>query len=105
MIKSKNPATNRCISKETAVKKNLIKSFVIQRSVTNLKITKVCPEGKVLNPKTNRCVKIKADNKPKSKSSIKVKVCPEGKVINPKTNRCVKIKADNKPKKQKVNNK
>jgi hypothetical protein len=94
--KIKNPATNRCISKETAVKKNLIKSFVIQRSVTNLKITKVCPEGKVLNPKTNRCVKIKADNKPKSKASVKV--CPEGKVLNPKTNRCVKIKADNKSK-------
>jgi hypothetical protein len=102
--KIKNPATKRCISKETAMKKNLVKSFVIQRSEPKLKITKVCPEGKVLNPKTNRCIKIKGDIKPKKAS---VKVCPEGKVLNPKTNRCIKIKADNKPKKTsaKVNTK
>lgn len=49
------------------------------------KAKKSCPEGKVLNPKTNRCVKIPV-KKPKAKKS-----CPEGKVLNPKTNRCVKI--------------
>ena len=40
---------------------------------------KECPEGKVLNPKTGRCIKIK-------------KECPEGKILNPKTGRCIKIK-------------
>lgn len=34
---------------------------------------KICPENKVLNPKTNRCIK-----KPN------IKICPENKVINPK---------------------
>uniref|UniRef100_A0A6C0CH94 Helicase ATP-binding domain-containing protein n=1 Tax=viral metagenome TaxID=1070528 RepID=A0A6C0CH94_9ZZZZ len=44
---------------------------------------KECPEGKVLNPKTGRCIKIKKEKK---------KECPEGKVLNPKTGRCIKIK-------------
>jgi len=43
---------------------------------------KTCPEGKVLNPKTGRCIKIKAD-KP---------ACPPGKERNEKTGRCVKVK-------------
>ena len=38
---------------------------------------KECPPGKVLNPKTNRCNKIKT-----------LKPCPPGKERNPKTNRC-----------------
>jgi serine/threonine protein kinase len=45
-----------------------------------------CPEGKEINPKTGRCIKIKAVkdiNAP----------CPEGKERNPKTGRCIKIKA------------
>jgi len=44
---------------------------------------KVCPPGKVINPKTGRCIKIK---------EVKPKECPPGKEINPKTGRCVKIK-------------
>jgi len=35
---------------------------------------KSCPEGKILNPKTGRCIK----------------ECPEGKEIDPKTGKCVK---------------
>ena len=46
---------------------------------------KICPENKVLNPKTNRCIK-----KPN------IKICPENKVLNPKTNRCIKICPENK---------
>ena len=48
------------------------------------KSTKKCPEGKVLNPKTNRCNKVKTQKAAKK--------CPIGKVLNPKTNRCNKIK-------------
>lgn len=44
---------------------------------------KVCPEGKKLNPLTNRCVNIKQPV---------IKVCPKGKEINPDTGRCRKIK-------------
>jgi len=53
---------------------------------------KICPEGKVLNPLTNRCINIKSINKlPKVSLSKIDKECPEGKVLNPKTGRCIKI--------------
>jgi len=45
-----------------------------------------CPPGKVLNPKTNRCVKIK------TQKITSLKKYPPGKELNPKTNRCIKIK-------------
>ena len=60
-----------------------------------------CPENKILNPTTNRCVlktgkigkKILESNKSKVKSEVKSKVksndCPENKILNPVTNRCV----------------
>ena len=50
-----------------------------------------CPAGKVLNPKTKKCVNTKnVKAKPKPTNAAGVKVCPEGKVLNPKTNRCIK---------------
>ena len=53
-------------------------------------VIKQCPEGKVLNPKTNRCVNTKgAIGRKLTKTK---KDCPEGKVLNPKTNRCVNTK-------------
>ena len=61
---------------------------------------KKCPEGKVLNPKTGRCIKtdnfLKANIKTKTKTNMppgvkpEPKKCPEGKVLNPKTGRCIK---------------
>ena len=51
--------------------------------------TKICPPGKVLNPKTNRCIKIKVV---KVVKKVDKKICPPGKVLNPKTKRCNKIK-------------
>jgi len=86
---------------------------------------KVCPEGKILNPKTNRCVKDPSYKKPKEAKTAKAanvspkanakdasasapaipaiptiatKVCPEGKILNPKTNRCIKDPSYKKPK-------
>lgn len=44
-----------------------------------------CPEGKERNPKTGRCIKIKA---PK----VLDDPCPPGKQRNPATGRCIKIK-------------
>ena len=51
------------------------------------KTQKNCPPGKVLNTKTNRCVK-----EPKIPTNSLQKNCPPGKVLNTKTNRCIKIK-------------
>ena len=72
---------------------------------------KVCKDGKVLNPITNRCVTdktkkvvkkdVKDDKDDKDDKDVKKVVkkvvkkdvkkdCPPGKVLNPKTNRCIK---------------
>ena len=72
-------------------------------------LTKDCPSGKELNPKTKRCVKVCKDGfqrnasfkcskirKVKSKQVSRKKIkerkeCPQGKELNPKTRRCVKV--------------
>lgn len=51
------------------------------------KIQLECPEGKVRNPETGRCVKDKSQSKK----------CPEGTVLNPETGRCNKVKVKAKP--------
>ena len=60
---------------------------------------KECPEGKVLNPNTGRCITDKSAKaakpakEPKAPKAAKApKECPEGKVLNPKTGRCIKQK-------------
>jgi sulfatase maturation enzyme AslB (radical SAM superfamily) len=73
-----------------------------------VKKPKECPEGKVLNPLTGRCINIKTikktdkkddkkddkkTDKTVKKTDKKKKECPEGKVLNPLTGRCIKIKA------------
>jgi len=62
---------------------------------------KECPPGKILNPVSNRCNKIKA---PKQETRLligklinKQKECPPGKVLNPVTNRCNKITIAKRP--------
>ena len=55
----------------------------IKDNKLNIKNDKKCPEGKVMNPLTNRCIKIKTINKlPEKTLSKPDKKCPEGKVIN-----------------------
>ena len=65
---------------------------------------KKCPEGKMRNPATGRCINIPKEktvkknpspqpnntNNPKNKTT-KVKSCPEGKILNPVTGRCINI--------------
>jgi predicted NAD-dependent protein-ADP-ribosyltransferase YbiA (DUF1768 family) len=48
---------------------------------------RICPIGKVCNPLTGRCNKIK-----KTITSCNEKYCPSGKVCNPVTIRCNKVK-------------
>jgi len=67
---------------------------VEKKANATLKAKKECPEGKVLNLKTNRCVKA-----PVLKVVNEKKECPEGKVLNLKTNRCNKAPVLKTPKK------
>ena len=56
------------------------------------KSPKKCPEGKILNPKTGRCIlikNIKSTFKKSPEHPKSPKKCPEGKVLNPKTGRCI----------------
>ena len=98
---------NNCFINQTKKVKNLkknddvddIDNDIVDNDVKPKKVNKVnnvnvvakspkkCAEGKVLNPKTGRCVKDKAAAVAKSP-----KKCAEGKVLNPKTGRCVKDK-------------
>ena len=89
-------------------------STPVSKSLPVKKKTKICPEGKHLNPVTNRCNKLhnvtqkicpegyhlniltnrcnkdkKIPTKPKN---VTQKICPEGKHLNVKTNRCNKDK-------------
>ena len=59
-------------------------------------MNKICPEGKVLNPLTNRCItKNGAMHLKLLKDGVQVekieKKCSNGKVLNTHTNRCIKI--------------
>jgi len=106
IMKNKEFCLNRkkCILDEMNIK-DLCFSFTkghrtviyVKKNKTLSKPEKQCPEGKVLNPLTNRCNKIKTINKLPNKTLSKPeKQCPEGKVLNPLTNRCNKIKTINK---------
>jgi hypothetical protein len=85
---------------DTSIETDTITNSVVPVKPKSLK---KCPEGKVLNPKTGRCILIKkklpVKPKPPVKPPIKPpikpkspKKCPEGKVLNPKTGRCILIK-------------
>lgn len=76
------------------------KSGIIEKEVdtTREDHTKECPEGKILNPKTNRCVnlsgkigkELKQERIVEELRKIEDGDCPEDKVRNPRTGRCVK---------------
>jgi serine/threonine protein kinase len=73
-----NPLTKRCVNVCAPGKvRNPDFRCVKDRPLNG----KVCPDGKVLNPTTNRCVKDNLRNG---------KVCPDGKELNPTTQRCIK---------------
>jgi hypothetical protein len=111
--------------RETSIEKdddydNIVRGFAKTKSYhsspkkkTSKTSPKKCPDGKVLNPATGRCILIKnaakagiatkpdkdvKDNdvikKPKTSKTSKTspKKCPDGKVLNPATGRCILIK-------------
>lgn len=80
-----NPLSNRCINKKTI---NKLPKTGLSKPEKN------CPIGKMVNPKTGRCIKIplsKSIKQPKTNLSKPEKICPDGKIVNPKTGRCIKI--------------
>ena len=128
-----NPKTGRCVNVKTQkikleeVKleevKVALEPLIVPETITKPEpVTKSCPPGKEINPKTGRCVKTKTQKiqkvkTPKRKVEIKVapkikiepkpklvlepalepeikltKSCPPGKEINPKTGRCINVK-------------
>ena len=127
-----NPKTGRCVKIKTQkVKKIKVPKIKTPKQKDVIKLVpetvkepvkqiKSCPEGKELNLKTGRCIKIKTQKvkTPKIKTTkqkvepiicpegcVKIenietkkdekkveKKCPEGKELNPKTGRCVKTK-------------
>ena len=119
-----NPITGRCINIKVvktvkpvkAVKP--VKSDKEDKPVKSgkvakvAKVDKVCPEGKVLNPITGRCINKKEVKPIKDVKPIKPikdvkqlkpdKVCPDGKVLNPITGRCINKKAVKPDKSKKV---
>ena len=102
--------TKPIVTKPIVTKPPVTKPLVTKPPVTKPPVTKTkeCPPGKVLNPKTGRCINIKIsstkknsaikknsatkkNNATKKNGPIK-KECPPGKVLNPKTGRCINIK-------------
>lgn len=75
-IVSLKPSRTKSKSRKTRTKKTKINIM-----------DKPCPPGKIRNPNTKRCVKMKHTPKKKSR-----KPCPEGKVRSSKTGRCIKEK-------------
>ena len=109
IILKKNKRLSDELKMEICHEVNQKYSYMIKKyniSQKDVKPEKVCPPGKIVNPKTGRCI-----NKPKEKTHKKPgrprknvdkpeepkekpkKECPPGKIINPKTGRCI-----NKPK-------
>jgi hypothetical protein len=61
----------------------------------NQKEKKKCPEGKILNPKTGRCI---IDRSKVVKKDEKEKECPKGSYLNSNSDRCKKIPTSSKMK-------
>ena len=125
-----NKDTGNCVSKKGTIGKKIL--LGVQNESTNEKIPKVgnknkncnegyeCPQDKICNPPTGKCVtkkgaigkKILESSKPKNDTSLKEAnevdkkkpvekinsskncnddfICPEDKICNPKTGKCVK---------------
>ena len=90
-VKEVKDISEQCEVNHTTKQKRCRRKTVTDKPKEDKPTKKVCPPGKVLNPKTNRCIKkpIKKTTKKPIKKTTKKKVCPPGKVLNPKTNRCI----------------
>ena len=85
--KINNPLFNLTIADYELMCSNKMMTKVINHKEH---VYKECPEGKVRNPKTGRCIKSENLMKVINHKEHVYKECPEGKVRNPKTGRCIK---------------
>lgn len=83
-IRNKISAHKKSLKKRSSAKRISTK----KATKTKTKTAKNCPPGKVMNPKTRRCV----DAKGMVGKKLVAKECPPGKIINPKTGRCINAK-------------
>lgn len=107
--KVRNPATGRCVYKNSPVLKKK-PSIILSQPKLNEKILVKCGPDKYISPKTKKCVYIPPNivktllkngytllnpvpklNKPQQNNKILVN-CGDNKFINPKTKRCVQLK-------------
>jgi hypothetical protein len=86
--------SSKTMSPEPIPKKSPKKSKATKVVMTKKKSPKDCPDGKVRNPETGRCILIKNAKTKAMKAVVKKspKKCEEGKVLNPATGRCILIK-------------
>jgi hypothetical protein len=78
--------SNTNVSEECGISDNKNQKRCKRKTVTvSPKINqKKCPKGKILNPKTNRCIMNRKNIRKNTRNK-----CSKGKVLNPKTNRCI----------------
>ena len=83
---SKTDVSEECETSDNKNQKRCKRKSIQKNPKENPKknTKKKCPKGKILNPKTDRCI---IDRKKNIKS--KKKKCPPGKILNTKTNRCI----------------
>ena len=113
---SNDPASKKAKKSQSLVKKYATKSPIKLSNIilnetdnssedTETEPKKECPEGKFLNPKTNRCKNLQEVNEtstgktvttydPETGEATTVKYCNEGHYLNEETNRCNKIKKE-----------
>jgi serine/threonine protein kinase len=109
--KIRNPITGRCVNCDGKIGKKICKNRitvnfnnqVIQipsnRDIPANENVKSCPDGKIRNPKTGRCVNANGkiakllfvNNNDIVHENRNVENCPPGKIRNPKNGRCVNV--------------
>lgn len=86
---TKGPRVYTYIRADLLKKKTAVKKKPAQPKPDTVK---TCPEGKVLNPKTGRCVNATGKLGQSLSGPQKAKAsCEDGKIMNPKTGKCVNI--------------
>ena len=106
---SNDPRSKAAKKSMSSVKYSAYKKPITLSSITKTDETKTeektCPEGKFLNPKTNRCKNLQDISEtstgktittynPETGEATVVKVCNEGYILNAETNRCNKEKSE-----------
>lgn len=87
---------------DSSLRENVPKISVVLAST--VKTPKTCPEGKFLNPKTNRCKNLQTISEtsttktittydPKTGDATIMKICKDGYILDKNTDRCKKIPA------------